>query len=410
MVHMAQLPDSAGADKTGSEREAAVARVVRHAAIHSRYYQDQDWAKRLRNGKNVHFSELPLTPKAVVKSDAPAFYSSYVPPSEGAVFDKFTSGSTGEPARIKKTKLHFTINAEENARLQHGWGSGQQTGLIRTMSPSKDNPPGEVRRNKKHPNSWTLYSKEPRPAIDLLCRTRCSHITLYPSQAVSILELEPPLDFLRLILTIGEIVPPELPDLLARFPDCSHYDAYGSIESGIIAGKCHQCGNYHIAHRHLIVEVLDDHDKPATPGTIGRVVVTPLYNLAMPLLRFEIGDFAVLATDTACPKSRYAFTKIVGRERNLFRLPDGSRIVPMIPAEEVRLLGVRQFKLLQKSLFEIDFIYVPSSPEVVLTEADIQPLIALNISPLINAKPVPVTEIPKSASGKYLMHESLVST
>jgi hypothetical protein len=59
-------------------------------------------------------------------------------------------------------------------------------------------------------------------------------------------------------------------------------------------------------------------------------------------------------------------------------------------------------------LFEIDFIHVPSSPEIVLAEADVQPPIALNISPLINAKPVQVTETPKSASGKYLMHESLV--
>ena len=394
--------------KPGSDREAALARLLAHAAQHSRYYQDQDWASRLRSGKNLDFSELPITRKTAVKSDAPAFYSDYVPPSEGAVFDKFTSGSTGEPIKIKKTKLHFATNAQENARLRHEWGSGPPTGIIQTMTPSKDNPPGKVRRDKSQPNSWTLYSKEPRPAIDLLCRTRCSHITLYPSQAVSILELSPALDFLRLISTVGEIVPPELPALLALYPNCSHYDAYGAVESGIIAGKCHQCGNYHIADRHLIVEVLDENNQPAAPGTMGRVVITPLYNLAMPLLRYELGDFAELAADTGCQKSRYGFTRILGREKNLFRLPNGSRIAPMIPASKAMALGVRQFKLLQKTVFEIDFIYVPVSPEVVLTEADIRPLIAENISPLINVKLLQVAAIPKSASGKYLMHESLV--
>jgi phenylacetate-coenzyme A ligase PaaK-like adenylate-forming protein len=130
-------------------------------------------------------------------------------------------------------------------------------------------------------------------------------------------------------------VPPELPELLAHFPNYSHYDTYGSIESGIIAGKCPQCGNYHIADRHLIVELLGEDDGPAQPGAIGRVVVTPLYNLAMPLLHYELGDFAILAADTGCQKSRYGFTRIVGRERNLFRLPDRSRIVPRLHAKDV---------------------------------------------------------------------------
>jgi phenylacetate-CoA ligase len=233
---------------------------------------------------------------------------------------------------------------------------------------------------------------------------------LYPSQAVSILELKPSLDFLRLISTVGEVVPPELTKLIAGLPDCAHYDSYGSVETGIIAGKCSQCGNYHIADRHLIVEILDEDDRPVAPGGMGRVVVTPLYNLAMPLLRFELGDFAEIALDTGCSRSRYSLTRIVGREKNLFRLPDGSRVVPMLAAYDVIALGVREYKLLQRSPLEIDFIYVPRSPEVVLTETDVQPLITRNFSPLIKASPVRVTAIPRSTSGKFLMHESLVPT
>jgi phenylacetate-CoA ligase len=141
---------------------------------------------------------------------------------------------------------------------------------------------------------------------------------------------------------------------------------------------------------------------------MGRVVVTPLYNLAMPLLRYELGDFAEMSAYTKCSRSRYSLTRIVGREKNLFRLPDGSRIVPMVDADDVINLGVREYKLLQKTLLEIEFMYVPASPEVVLTEADVQPMITQNFSPLIKAKPVRVTEIPRSASGKFLMHECLV--
>jgi len=392
----------------GREREIAVARLLSHAAMHSSYYRDQDWAKRFRNGNKLKFSELPFTLQAAVKSNTSAFYSSYVPPSEGPVIDKFTSGSTGMAAKIKKTKVHFSINADENARLRQGWGFDRQTGFIRALSSPKEGLQGKVRRTEESANSWTIYFREPRPTIELLCRTRCSHISLFPSQAVSILELRPPLDFLRLISTVGEVVPPELTRLIAGLPDCAHYDSYGSVETGIIAGKCNDCGNYHVADRHLIVEILDENNKQVMPGSMGRVVVTPLYNLAMPLLRYELGDFAEMGADTGCRKSGYSFTRIVGREKNLFRLPDGSRIVPMVDADDVVALGVREYKLLQRSRLEIDFIYVPLSPEVVLSDADIQPLITQNFSPLIKATPVRVTAIPRSASGKFLMHESLL--
>jgi phenylacetate-coenzyme A ligase PaaK-like adenylate-forming protein len=393
-----------------SEREAAVARLLSHAAMYSPYYRDQAWARSFRNGKMSEFSDLPFTHSSSVKVNTSAFYSSYVPSSDGPVIDKFTSGSIGEPAKIKKTRTHFSINADENRRLRQGWGFGRQTGFVQTQSPPKDGPPGEVVRSSETTNSWKIYSREPRPTIELLCRTRCSHVSLYPSQAVSILELKPSLDFLRLISTVGEVVPPELTKLIAGLPDCAHYDSYGSVETGIIAGKCSQCGNYHIADRHLIVEILDEDDRPVAPGGMGRVVVTPLYNLAMPLLRFELGDFAEIALDTGCSRSRYSLTRIVGREKNLFRLPDGSRVVPMLAAYDVIALGVREYKLLQRSPLEIDFIYVPRSPEVVLTETDVQPLITRNFSPLIKASPVRVTAIPRSTSGKFLMHESLVPT
>jgi phenylacetate-CoA ligase len=391
-----------------SEREAAVARLLGHAAMYSPYYRDQDWARSIRSGRKLECSDLPFTHSSLVKVSTSAFYSSHVPPSEGPVIDKFTSGSIGEPAKIKKTRTHFSINADENSRLRQGWGFGRQTGYIQAQSPPKDGPPGEVIRSRENTNSWRIYSREPRPMIELLCRTRCSHVNLFPSQAVSILELKPPLDFLRLISTVGEAVPPELTRLIADLPDCAHYDSYGSVETGIIAGKCRECGNYHFADRHLVVEILDDDDRPVTSGGMGRVVVTPLYNLAMPLLRYELGDFAEIAMDTGCSRSRYSLTRIVGREKSLFRLPDGSRIVPMLDADDIIAMGVREYKLLQKSLLEIDFIYVPGSPEVVLTETDVQPLITQNFSPLIKARPVRVAAIPRSASGKFLMHESLV--
>ncbi len=45
-----------------------------------------------------------------------------------------------------------------------------------------------------------------------------------------------------------------------------------------------------------IVEVLDENNQPVSPGEEGRVVLTNLYNRALPILRYELGDYVALGT------------------------------------------------------------------------------------------------------------------
>jgi phenylacetate-CoA ligase len=234
-------------------------------------------------------------------------------------------------------------------------------------------------------------------------------VTGATSEALSLLELAPDLEGLRIVSTLGELVPDELKLAIARLPDCWHVDTYGCVEAGIIAATCRHCGLYHLAEGHAIVEVLDNHDQPSEIGGMGRVVVTPLFNLATPLIRYEIGDFAIPAESPDCPAGRHGLAKIVGRERNLFRLPDGVRVNPSIPSKDLLELGLRRHKMLQISLCEVEFFYVPLVPEAAVDGAAIQRLVDFYVSPRLRATPVRVAAIPKSANGKYLMHESLVA-
>jgi phenylacetate-CoA ligase len=388
-----------------------LARLLKHAALHSPYYRDLDWAARLREGENIRWSELPLTPKAAIKQNPRSFFSDQVPPSEGQVFERVTSGSTGEPSPVKKTARHYLMNYRENRRLKAGWGFERQTGIVRCTMPTNEHPLGTIRREPQLdlPNSWLIHTLEPRATVDLLRRMQCSLLKTYPAQLVAVLELGAPLDFLRLVSTVSEVIPPELPALLARIPQCLHYDAYGSIETGIIAGKCRECGHYHTASRHLLVEILDDDGRPTKQGKMGRVIVTPLFNLAMPLLRYELGDYAVAAADGSCSKSRHALTRIVGRDDNLFVLPDGSRMPPEILPDDALRVGLRKFKLVQTAVKEIDFLYVPATPDTEVPAASLQDIIDRNISPLIRVRPVRMDEIPSSPNGKNLRHECRIA-
>ena len=394
-----------------SQQNAALERLLSHAASHSPYYKDQEWAKRHRSGRRVNFLDIPITSKSTVKGNVAKFYSTIVPPDDGPVTEKATSGSTGDPTTIRKTALHFKVNAAESTRLRAGWGFESHWRTIGTSSPSSEHPSGSVKHRARGNGRerWTIFSYNPSEIVRLLIKTGASLIFTRPSTAIGVLEALPDVSPLRLISTVGEMVQPELHQLLRRLPSCGHFDAYGSVETGIIAGTCSKCGSYHLADQHLIVEVLDEGGSTAPAGTIGRVIATPLYNLAMPLLRYEIGDYAIPQSNIACPASSDGLSEIVGRSLNLFLLPDGSRITPKIANDDLLALGIRKHKMIQVSRVQIDFLYVPISPDITLNVENVQTLIDRNISPLIQARPVRVEEIGPGVNGKYLMHESLVS-
>lgn len=71
---------------------------------------------------------------------------------------------------------------------------------------------------------------------------------------------------------------------------------YSSEEVGIIAQQTLESPNsFVINHASYYVEVLNlENDEPVLPGEFGRIVVTDLFNYAMPIIRYDTGDIAKL--------------------------------------------------------------------------------------------------------------------
>ena len=67
---------------------------------------------------------------------------------------------------------------------------------------------------------------------------------------------------------------------------------------------------------------------------MGRVVVTHLHNYAMPLIRYEIGDYAIAGGNCDCGINLPVLERVVGRTRNLvcYATPTASKAGrPTIP-------------------------------------------------------------------------------
>jgi len=79
------------------------------------------------------------------------------------------------------------------------------------------------------------------------------------------------------------------------------------------------------------IEILSlDSDKPVLPGELGRVVVTDPFSRAMPLIRYDTGDLAVLGGACPCGLPGPTLKRIEGRVVEEVVGTDGQRVSPYV--------------------------------------------------------------------------------
>jgi phenylacetate-CoA ligase len=139
------------------------------------------------------------------------------------------------------------------------------------------------------------------------------------------------------------------------------------------------------------------------------VIATPFYSLAMPFIRYEIGDHAMLAAQPcACGRTLPVLQKILGRTRNVFRFIDGTSLWPVLYSGDLsRFVPNRQYRVVQHTPTDIEFLYVPAGDG----PGDIDGLAAYmraRLHPSISVRATPVAAIARSPGGKYEDYLSLV--
>ena len=97
---------------------------------------------------------------------------------------------------------------------------------------------------------------------------------------------------------------------------------YGAAELDLIAFEDKDF-DWLVNYETLFVEVLDDDNQPVETGQEGKVVVTSLYNKAMPFVRYELGDRAILTERTKGPYK--ILQNVVGRTNDIAILPSGKK-------------------------------------------------------------------------------------
>lgn len=129
---------------------------------------------------------------------------------------------------------------------------------------------------------------------------------------------------------------------------CQVFSRYSDEELGILAQQIPGCDTFLANTASFYFEILDmDKDVPVEDGQLGRIVVTDLFNHAMPLIRYDTGDIAI--KKATADGNHILFEIIGGRRVDCIFDTRGGLVSPYVINTPMHaFLEIRQYQFIQE--------------------------------------------------------------
>lgn len=352
-----------------------LAPVLRHACETIPFYRQRFAAAGFdprRGFAAAAFFQLPLLTRAEIQSAGNALVTQKHPPDHGKFLSFGSSGSTGQPIKVLGSEVaHFFWGAL--MLRDHLWHRRDLSGKLAAIRTRVEN----ATQQGWGPATDIVYPTGPSVTLNIasdvdvqlawLREQNPNYLLSHPSNVLALarrsFETGTRIENLREVRTFGETFPADLRDMCRRAWGVPVTDAYSAEEVGNIALQCPSHEHYHVQAENLLVEIIDAEGLPCAPGQAGRVVITTLHNFAMPLIRYANGDYAEVGEPCPCGRGLPVLKRIMGRQRNMLVLPDGTRHWPSFPAEDwTGIAPIRQIQLVQRSLRHIEAVLAIAQP------------------------------------------------
>jgi phenylacetate-CoA ligase len=220
--------------------------------------------------------------------------------------------------------------------------------------------------------------------------------------------LDRPVDGLAGIVPSAEtFTPPERSRITKAF-GAQAFDRYGTREVGTIAHECEAHEGMHVVMENNLIEVVDSDGRPlADPAGEGEILVTNLRNLATPLIRYRLSDFARLGGD-GCPCGRGStrLASVLGRTADLIVSPGGALLHALFFMRIFDNSPVYRFRVDQETTTRLRVRVVPTAQYSDDVRRRITSLILEHGDRDFEIVWEVVNDLPPSASGKYRFTES----
>lgn len=397
-------------EKYEAYQDEQLKKIITLAAKHVPYYKELFKEIKLNPDQfcgRRDLDQIPLLDKETVRTRQKDLIADNAE-QFGITWDS-TSGSTGTPLHLiidNSTKAH-KLAAVLRSYQWAGYFPGKRTFSLQSYT-FKD---GQA-ISKRYPmeNYWRFNSKllNEDKAVEVLEMINTFKPQVFIGYPFSILligqiaqqkgiKIHP----FESIITAGETLSDRRRFLLEEMYHCKVYDFFSHHENVAVITECrHQ--KKHIVESFAFNEVVDEQGNTSKSGS-GLLVGTGFYNYAMPLIRYNIGDNAVLDTESqACPcGSKFRIVKeIVGRQNDYLETPDGRFLGNVLEHAVDNAKGVRLSQCVQDT---VDHIYINMIVDETFTDESVHNFeqgLRLRLGDEIKIDFKVVEQLEKTKSGK----------
>lgn len=361
--------------------------------------------------------EIPIVTRADLRDRRNELLAVELPPGHGSTKTFNSSGSSGIPIAVEVTQVWTYANQAAMQRFHKLQGivpAAARASLANSVKDPKllgveyylkqkagqvsdaDNGTREIVLNRNLAEGRKL---------DILEAEGVTHLSDIPNNtevlAVANLARKNPVK-LETISCFGQGPTVEQRNLFRTSFGARSVSIYSSMEGGLMGCQCGDSFHYHLNPEIVLVEILNSSGGTCAPGEQGRVVITPFFSTALPLIRYEQGDGAELQSPCACNSNLPVIGNISGRQDHFMRFPDGNRSATGLSQQLIReTLNAIAYQLAQVETYKLELRYVPADAS---TPFDPHPVVAHFrelIHPQLDVVFKPVAQVPLNPGGKH---------
>ncbi len=359
--------------------------------------------------------DLPILSRDTVQANSARLTSSKLPKDHGTTSSVVSSGSTGKPVTVTVTELTNLFFDAINLRvpLWHNLDVNAVVAGIRVLrgdendAAASDKPVGWVAGHQSGPMYLFDVTRPVREQLAWLERIKPKYLLTLPTNLDALIRYTGSegvsCTYLRGVMTMSEAIAEGLHDRCMASWGIPVWDVYSAVETGLMALQCPETRHYHVQSEHVYVEILRDNGEPCDTGETGRVVVTDLHNFVMPLIRYDIGDYAQIGEMCACGRGLPVIDRIVGRARNMVCYPNGDQAwpLPWLSREMLDIAPVQQIQIIQHSVHDLEVKLVVDNPLSKDAEEAMCAMLTRHLHHEFCYQFSYVGDIPRSTGGKF---------
>jgi phenylacetate-CoA ligase len=322
-------------------QRSQLAQLLRHAKATVPFYQKRLDVVFKKNGEIDwdRWNEIPIVTRADLRDRREEMLTTALPQGHGPTKNFSTSGTTGVPITIALPSLMSEATRAAWKRFFHLQNIDSRKRIAEFNVNQMNGTPitgecifnvgGKEVQTYIDPggDSGVVISRRLLPShkLDVLQSLNVAYLT-DTSTAVEILAHEnlrrkPALKF-EAVIGVSMGITDEQRILNRQSFNARTVSAYSSKEGALMAFQCGETTHFHVCSETFFLEVLDEQNTPCAIGQPGRAVITPFFQTAQPLIRYEQGDVVTLGEACSCKSLLPVIARIDGRQDSIFRFPD----------------------------------------------------------------------------------------